>query len=156
MLSKSGVYQLSCNNCTGIYIGQSGRNFKLRVNEHQKAYKNGSTQSHFAKHLLEYNHSLDFKPKILHIAKKGSRLNVLEKMEIIQKNSNPGYILTNEYIFRSSSPLLTATLQCPSPSPTLCPPVFLRTSVHHTFPPPRQTPFLFSLLTVWRLQHLVT
>ncbi|XP_025833591.1 uncharacterized protein LOC112905418, partial [Agrilus planipennis] len=31
---KSGVYKLTYNKCNSIYIGQTGRTFKDRINEH--------------------------------------------------------------------------------------------------------------------------
>lgn len=38
-LTKSGVYRLSCGDCEGVYIGQTGRNFKIRKQEHSRAYR---------------------------------------------------------------------------------------------------------------------
>ena len=33
-LEKSGVYQLTCPNCNNNYIGQTGRHFRVRFQEH--------------------------------------------------------------------------------------------------------------------------
>ena len=148
-LSKSGVYQLSCGDCHCIFIGQSGRNFKLRAKELKNAYENSSQQWHFAKHLLDHDHFSDFKPKILRIAKKGRRLNILEKMEIILNNQNPNYILANKYIF-SSSFLYSLRLYSVLPPPLSF--VHLVNVFHESlsfFPHPVLMPFSLSLYVVF-------
>ena len=33
----SGVYRLSCPDCSKAYIGQTGSNFRTRYNEHKRA-----------------------------------------------------------------------------------------------------------------------
>ena len=80
---KSGVYQLGCKICDAIYIGQTGRNFKDRMNEHRRAVGQDNCTSAFAKHLYECNHSAEFSDfKILHECTKGKILDRLECIEI--------------------------------------------------------------------------
>ena len=31
-----GVYQLKCNDCSAVYVGKTGRQLKVRVNEHKE------------------------------------------------------------------------------------------------------------------------
>jgi hypothetical protein len=33
-LEKYGLYKLKCVSCCGVYLGQTGRNFKTRFKEH--------------------------------------------------------------------------------------------------------------------------
>lgn len=85
-LEKSGVYKLQCD-CGKAYIGQTGRTFKKRFQEHINCIKvnNNNLFSSFAEHILQTSHS--FNPnnfKILHIKTKGSDLNFLEQLEIIK------------------------------------------------------------------------
>ena len=43
---KSGiVYQISCQDCTASYIGQTGRNLSQRITEHRRAVKKTDTFS---------------------------------------------------------------------------------------------------------------
>ena len=39
-LDKSGVYEIQCDNCEYKYIGQTGRSFLIRFNEHMRYWKN--------------------------------------------------------------------------------------------------------------------
>jgi hypothetical protein len=74
-IQKSGVYQIRCDDCTFEYIGQTGRTFKTRINEHLRPTKNNAQTSKLAEHILNTNHS--FNPdnlNILHIQKKGKKL----------------------------------------------------------------------------------
>lgn len=105
---KSGIYKLVCEECNGVYVGQTGRNFDIRFKEHVAAYRNEHPdQSHFAKHLLDTGHSLrsNNNYNILHVCQKGFRLCVLEQLEII-KHSNRPFTLLNEQTNLVSSPLL--------------------------------------------------
>ena len=82
-LDKSGVYEIQCDNCEYKYIGQTGRSFLIRFNEHMRSWKNKKSDSNLAIHLLENNHNCSIKNlKILHVEKKGSKLNFLEAFEI--------------------------------------------------------------------------
>jgi predicted GIY-YIG superfamily endonuclease len=101
---KSGVYKLNCQ-CGAAYIGQTGRKFKERVKEHHSCFKNKDSASLFAKHLLDENHFSDFVPEILHIEKKGHRLDALEQFEILKCVKNKE-IIVNEILYPSHSPLL--------------------------------------------------
>jgi len=55
---KNGIYEITCNDCDCNYIGQTSRNFKTRFKEHESAIRlNHADKSHFAKHVLDNNHS---------------------------------------------------------------------------------------------------
>ena len=36
LTEKSSVYKLKCGECNKIYLGETGRKFKIRMNEHAK------------------------------------------------------------------------------------------------------------------------
>jgi hypothetical protein len=41
--TRSGVYKLTCLDCKKAYVGQTGRSFAIRFNEHINAYKTTAT-----------------------------------------------------------------------------------------------------------------
>lgn len=103
--NKSGVYQLTCADCPKTYIGQTGRCFKTRINEHRKSFINQKTDSTFANHLINENHNFNPNFKILHIENKSMKLNLLESMEINKLKKKTDIIL-NDQIDTNNSPLL--------------------------------------------------
>ena len=62
---KSGVvYEIECETCDKMYIGETGRSIKKRVKEHRSQAKNGHTElSAVAEHVLE-GHCVKWDPKI--------------------------------------------------------------------------------------------
>jgi hypothetical protein len=77
--NMSGIYQLQCGECPLKYIRQTGRTFKACYREHINAIKTKKQQhSKFAQHILETTHTydtIDRTMKMLHIEKKGQKLN---------------------------------------------------------------------------------
>jgi hypothetical protein len=106
MLQKSGVYELTCNDCNHKYIGQSCRNIKTRLQEHKRCLSNNNF-SEFANHIHQTDHNFDNHTiKLLHhTTHRGLTLNALETIEII-KNKNTSNTLINNITFTDSSPLL--------------------------------------------------
>jgi hypothetical protein len=77
----SGVYKLTCPDCKKAYIGQTGRNFYTRFNEHKSAFKYNTSQSKFA-HLSTNGHTFDSitnTMEVLQIHKKGIHLQGVRK-----------------------------------------------------------------------------
>jgi len=83
-LEQAGIYQINCKNCNFIYIGKTIRNFIIRFKEHFRSYRlNKPNNSNVAKHMLSHNHTFDLTNlKVLHIAKRGFKLDLLESLEI--------------------------------------------------------------------------
>jgi len=80
--THSGVYKLSCRDCSKAYVEQTGRNFLTRFNEHKAAFRTNNQNSNYAKHLTEHTHS--FSPiqdtmRILQRHNKGAHLNTIER-----------------------------------------------------------------------------
>jgi hypothetical protein len=61
MYTQSGVYKLTCPDCKKVYVGQTGRSFVIRFNEHKYAFRTNGHTSKFAEHLTEQAHSFDCK-----------------------------------------------------------------------------------------------
>ena len=57
---NSIVYQFSCNDCSGIYIGETGRQLKTRLHEHRLAVARGDPRSLVSKHVLDNGHSINW------------------------------------------------------------------------------------------------
>lgn len=115
---RSGVYQLDCIDCNVVYIGQTGRNFKERMNEHRRAVGNENCNSAFSEHLHTSGHTSDFSNfKILHNCSKGKLLDRLECIEIKKALVNNVNIV-NDITFLHPSPLLDLVSGGPRPPPT--------------------------------------
>jgi hypothetical protein len=54
---KSGVYGLKCQNCPSIYIGQTGRSFRVRYKEHIQDIKSNKSRTGFSQHILNTGHA---------------------------------------------------------------------------------------------------
>lgn len=91
MLMDTGVYKLKCSDCPAFYLGQTGRSFKLRFNEHISEIKRIKPESRFALHIKISNHhfeSIDNNMEILHRMAKGDNLDRIEELEIYKERRN--------------------------------------------------------------------
>lgn len=98
---KSGVYSIKCSDCPAVYVGQTGRQLKLRITEHEKAIQNGTPErSNFAKHVLSEGHTFDRDSciRLLHILEKSKKMTALENIEIIKASNCPEVNVVNEFI----------------------------------------------------------
>ena len=59
--NKAGVaYKLNCNECDAIYVGETGRQVKDRMREHQNDIVQGKQVSKVYNHVNETGHSFNF------------------------------------------------------------------------------------------------
>jgi len=68
--------------CQKKYIGQKGRPFHIRFQEHYRDFKYANNKSKFAQHIIEEGHSFGPMNEImdsLHVTSKGRMLDALEK-----------------------------------------------------------------------------
>lgn len=103
---RSGVYKLTCqqSNCGAEYVGQTGRAFKVRYNEHVKG-KIRNRPTAFSDHICDNNHgftNIEQEMKVLHFVAKGRRLNTLEAAEIHLNKSVNINNLNEQTIFNSN------------------------------------------------------
>ena len=59
-LIKSGVYSIHCNDCNKSYIGEIGRDLKIRIKEHKKDISEMKQTSGIAQHERENDHRFNF------------------------------------------------------------------------------------------------
>jgi hypothetical protein len=80
--TQSGVYKLTCPDCNKAYVGQTGRDFITRFNEHKNAFRLNHCTSNFATHLIEELHSFSPIRNTMQIPKchtEGTHLNTMEQ-----------------------------------------------------------------------------
>ncbi|XP_028418418.1 uncharacterized protein LOC114544426 [Dendronephthya gigantea] len=66
MQSREVIYQINCQNCEFVYIGQTERALRTRLKEHQRAIIKQDKNSKLAQHATLHKHSIDLKnPKII-------------------------------------------------------------------------------------------
>ncbi|KAK9879490.1 hypothetical protein WA026_006560 [Henosepilachna vigintioctopunctata] len=99
-----GVYKINCGSCEKFYIGRTFRNFQIRLSEHKRSFEKKKTDSHYANHLIDENHKFSSEFEILYRENKGSKLNLLESLQI-NKFKNSGLLL-NSQLDVNTSPLL--------------------------------------------------
>jgi len=59
-LSRDGVvYAITCSNCRGMYVGQTGRQLVQRIKEHERAINRGELTNACAKHTSSEKHSMN-------------------------------------------------------------------------------------------------
>lgn len=73
VLHKSGVYKLKCNECSKVYVGETGRRFEQRLTEHARGEGVRTTNSLYARHFLETGHQF---------------INPIENVEILKIEGN--------------------------------------------------------------------
>lgn len=115
----SGVYKITCQTCQSEYVGQTRRNFNIRIAEHIRCWKSSNPNYHssFAEHLKSSNHLFDpSDTQILHIERNWKKLNILEQFEIHKSVSENNTLNLNDQINLPVHPILN----------------FLK----HRFPPP--------------------
>ena len=103
---KSGIYEISCQNCNAKYIGQCGRNIGSRINEHKKSIADRRNCTGFSEHCITAKHNIDKDvSKILKVCNKGRLMNAWENL-MIKKAIRSNVFLTNEVTDLGNSPLI--------------------------------------------------
>ena len=57
---ESGVYCVPCLECSECYIGETGRNLAVRLEEHKQACRTGNSYNAIATHSLDLDHRIGF------------------------------------------------------------------------------------------------
>ena len=60
-LEKTGaIYKINCKDCNDVYIGESGKQLKERVKQHEAAVRNNNVAYQVVQHCNDNNHTMDF------------------------------------------------------------------------------------------------
>jgi len=65
--TQSGIYKLTCPDCGKSYVGQTGRDFYTRYNEHKRSFRYNNHNSKYAQHLIEHGHTFVSIHNIMHV-----------------------------------------------------------------------------------------
>ena len=77
------VYNIDCNDCPQVYIGQTKRSLKTRIKEHKSALYHPYLKSNVADHAINYKHNINFdNPKIKYREKNSRARKFLESFDI--------------------------------------------------------------------------
>lgn len=110
-IKKSGVYEIKCDDCDAVYIGQSGRSIDMRVKEHRKSILDNKKSTGFAEHCIDKNHFFNVNSvKLLHNVNKGKILDMLEILEIKKALNNHKYV-TNTQIEFVNTPIIDTVIK---------------------------------------------
>ncbi|XP_053686378.1 uncharacterized protein LOC128735923 [Sabethes cyaneus] len=104
---RSGIYEIPCQDCPAVYIGQTRRKFKIRLKEHRKAVENERpNDSSVAMHSICSKHNINWgNAKLLKNVRKSSHLTAWESMYICTEDRP----LMNEDDALITSPLFQLT-----------------------------------------------
>ena len=58
--TNAGVYAIPCKTCKKPYIGESGRDYNIRLSEHKRAVRNGDMNNALFVHMSQENHEIDW------------------------------------------------------------------------------------------------
>ncbi|CAG9836786.1 unnamed protein product [Diabrotica balteata] len=117
-LSSCGVYSIPCS-CGHVYIGETGRSVKTRIQEHQRCIRSGLfSHSAVAEHCQETGHSILFEKT--HIISKSPFFYSRKIRESLEIRKNPHNINREEGYYLS--PIWNLSLEPPSgPATTMQP-----------------------------------
>ena len=91
------VYALGCAECPKVYIGETCRTVKQRIKEHADHTKKGySEKSAVAKHVVDTNHQIYWKPRVLKMEQRTTERKVHESLAIHALNKRGGEKLMNQ------------------------------------------------------------
>jgi hypothetical protein len=86
--------------CDQVYVGQTGRNFRTRYEEHTNDIRLSKDKSRYALNILQQNHKygpIDKTMDILRVASKSKYLDVLERL-YIYKTAKCKQVLNEQYV----------------------------------------------------------
>jgi hypothetical protein len=87
-----------------VYVGQTGRNFKTRYEEHISDIRFNRDKSKYASHILKENHEygpIDKTMDVLKVTDKGKQLDVYERF-YIYKEAKQKHVMNEQYIVESN------------------------------------------------------
>ena len=88
MENSNVIYSIPCNDCNGVYVGETNQCLKNRVKQHINDIKNGKNNTALSSHVVNENHNLDIDNiKILNYEKNLRKRKFLESMYINGNNN---------------------------------------------------------------------
>ncbi len=85
---RAGVYSIGCEQCDSVYIGETGRDFNIRIQEHENDVANENKKSPIAFHMMTNDHNLDPNKYKLILPEKRRHIRRLEETIFIRSTDN--------------------------------------------------------------------
>jgi len=83
------VYKIDCLNCNSSYVGQTKRQFKMRIKEHTSDInKKNSVLSVVSNHRLEYNHDMNWDDAVILDIEPSYTKRIVSEMVHIKRQCN--------------------------------------------------------------------
>ena len=57
---KGVVYEVPCQDCGEVYVGETGRTLKKRISEHKQAVKKGDRKNGITVHVMDKGHTINW------------------------------------------------------------------------------------------------
>ena len=113
--NEIGVYKIPCKRCPQVYVGESGRSFDIRLNEHKQAVSHGNTSNALFLHMSENNHQINWQGAELLIKENNTKKRKIIESAIINScptmNISDGSykldVLTTNYVLEATNMLKT-------------------------------------------------
>jgi len=100
-INPSGIYEIKCNSCNMVYVGQTGRCINTRYKEHIRYVKTNYPQSAYVTLILHNRHKYGPANETLQLIKpcaKGSPMNNWDAM-IIQHSYHSESLITEQQTY---------------------------------------------------------
>lgn len=98
---RTGVYKLICYDCDLLYIGQTGRAFIFRFNEHLTENNTYLVKSNYAKYIMLQNHKYTYFATNCILLHLWIQQNNLTYIYIELLKNNPSAVLYDQLDFKS-------------------------------------------------------
>ena len=99
---ESGVYCVPCLQCSGCYIGETGRSLAIRLDEHKQACRVGNRYNAIATHSLDQDHRIGFNSARLVFECQNNQIRKIAEGALISLNTtfsnNKGATHENKFI----------------------------------------------------------
>jgi hypothetical protein len=90
---KGVVYEVPCADCNGVYIGETGRNLKMRLKEHRYAVRRQDEKNGIAVHAQESGHNVDWEAaRVMMREEHLTKRKVLESILILESRDTPTWM----------------------------------------------------------------
>ena len=85
---KGVVYEVPCQDCGEVYVGETGRTLKKRISEHKQAVKKGDRKNGIAVHVMDKSHTINWEEANVRTSETGYWRRRVQEAIRIQRQPN--------------------------------------------------------------------